>query len=113
MAVTHGIHALVWTGGWSRDEARRAVASTAQAGYHLIEVAPIDPTGFDGDMTAELRQEHGLQVSASLGLSDDTDVSSEDPDIVARGRDRLAPALGRLCGRGGPTPWGVLYPPLG
>src|SRR3954451_10284112 len=118
MAVTHGIHALVWTGGWSRDEAQRAIASTAEAGYDLIEIAPIDPTGFDGDMTAQLLQEHGLQVSASLGLSDDTDVSSEDPDIVARGRDRLAPALGvpgRSGGphRGAPPLCGVLYSKLG
>ena len=86
MAVTHGVHALVWTGGWSPDEAERAIASSAEAGYDLIEIAPIDPTGFDGDMTARLLQQYGLQVSASLGLSDDTDVSSEDPDVVARGR---------------------------
>jgi D-psicose/D-tagatose/L-ribulose 3-epimerase len=113
MAVTHGVHALVWTGGWSRDEARRAIASTAEAGYDLIEIAPIDPTGFDGDMTAQLLQEHGLQVSASLGLSDDTDVSSEDPEIVARGRERLATALGVLRDSGGTTLCGVLYSKLG
>ena len=113
MAVTHGVHALVWTGGWSRDEARRAIASSAEAGYDLIEIAPIDPSGFDGDMTAQLLQEHGLQVSASLGLSDDTDVSSEDPEIVARGRERLATALGVLRDSGGTTLCGVLYSKLG
>jgi D-psicose/D-tagatose/L-ribulose 3-epimerase len=113
MPVTHGVHALVWTGGWSPDEARAAIAATAEAGYDLIEIAPIDPTGFDADMTAELLREHGLQVSASLGLSADTDVSSEDPDIVARGRDRLATALGVLRDSGGTTLCGVLYSKLG
>ncbi|MCZ2815546.1 sugar phosphate isomerase/epimerase family protein [Modestobacter sp. VKM Ac-2984] len=113
MTVTHGVHALVWTGSWTREEARRAIAATAEAGYDLIEIAPIDPTGFDADMTAELLQEHGLQVSASLGLSADTDVSSEDPDVVARGRARLAAALGVLRDSGGTTLCGVLYSKLG
>ena len=79
MAITHGVHALVWTGGWSAEEARHAIASSREAGYDLIEIAPIDPTAFDPDMTARLLQEHGMKVSASLGLSAATDVSSEDP----------------------------------
>ncbi|MGY1748999.1 sugar phosphate isomerase/epimerase family protein [Modestobacter sp. SYSU DS0511] len=113
MPVTHGVHALVWTGGWTPEEARKAIAATAEAGYDLIEIAPIDPTGFDGDMTAGLLEEHGLQVSASLGLSADTDVSSEDAETVARGRERLAAALGVLRDSGGTTLCGVLYSKLG
>jgi D-psicose/D-tagatose/L-ribulose 3-epimerase len=113
MPITHGVHALVWTGGWSPDEARHAISATAEAGYDLIEIAPIDPTAFDADMTAGLLEEHGLQVSASLGLSEDTDVSSEDPDIVARGRERLATALSVLRDSGGTVLCGVLYSKLG
>jgi D-psicose/D-tagatose/L-ribulose 3-epimerase len=113
MPITHGVHALVWTGGWSPDEARRAVSASAEAGYDLIEIAPIDPTGFDADMTARLLQEYGLQVSASLGLSADTDVSSEDPEVVARGRQRLGQALDVLRDSGGSVLCGVLYSKLG
>jgi D-psicose/D-tagatose/L-ribulose 3-epimerase len=113
MPITHGVHALVWTGGWSPDEARHAISATAEAGYDLIEIAPIDPTAFDADMTARLLEEYGLQVSASLGLSEDTDVSSEDPEIVARGRERLATALSVLRDSGGTVLCGVLYSKLG
>jgi D-psicose/D-tagatose/L-ribulose 3-epimerase len=113
MPITHGVHALVWTGGWSPEEARSAIAATAEAGYDLIEIAPIDPAGFDAAMTARLLEEHGLQVSASLGLSEDTDVSSEDPDVVARGRERLATALSVLRDSGGSVLCGVLYSKLG
>src|SRR4051812_6628597 len=113
MTVIHGVHALVWTGGWSPDEARHAIAATAEAGYGLIEIAPIDPTAFDADLTAKLLQEHGLQVSASLGLSADADVSSEDPEIVARGRERLGQALDVLRDSGGSVLCGVLYSKLG
>lgn len=113
MTVTHGVHALVWTGGWSPREARSAIAASAEAGYDLIEIAPIDPSDFDADMTAKLLQEYGLQVSASLGLSADADVSSEDPDVVARGRERLARALDVLRDSGGTVLCGVLYSKLG
>ncbi len=34
-----GVHALVWEGGWSRDEAARAIACSAKAGYDLVEGA--------------------------------------------------------------------------
>jgi D-psicose/D-tagatose/L-ribulose 3-epimerase len=52
-------------------------------------------------------------VSASLGLSEDTDVSSEDPDVVARGRARLSRALDVLRDSGGRVLCGVLYSKLG
>jgi D-psicose/D-tagatose/L-ribulose 3-epimerase len=113
MAITHGVHALVWTGGWTAEEARHAIASSREAGYDLIEIAPIDPTAFDPDMTARLLEEHGMKVSASLGLSADTDVSSEDPEVVARGRERLSRALDVLRDSGGDVLCGVLYSKLG
>ena len=32
-----GIHAQVWVGDWSKDEAVKAIAGTKKAGYDLIE----------------------------------------------------------------------------
>ena len=113
MGITYGVHALVWTGGWSPQEARRAVAATAAAGYDLIELAPIDPEGFDAAMTARLLAEHGLRASASLGLDESTDVSSEDADVVARGRRRLRQALDVVRDTGGSVLCGVIYSKLG
>src|ERR687890_2167591 len=113
MAITQGLHALVRRGGWTAEEARHAIASSREAGYDLIEIAPIDPTAFDPDMTARLLDEHGMKVSASLGLSADTDVSSEDPEVVARGRERLSRALDVLRDSGGDVLCGVLYSKLG
>lgn len=113
MSITYGVHALVWTGGWSPPEARRAIAASAAAGYDLIELAPIDPTGFDPAMTAGLLAEYGLAASASLGLDESTDVSSEDPEIVARGRERLGQALRIVRDVGGSVLCGVIYSRLG
>jgi len=35
--VQFGVHANVWEGSWTPEEAKRAIAGTAAAGYDLIE----------------------------------------------------------------------------
>lgn len=108
-----GIHSLVWVGGWSPDEARRAVAASAEAGYDLIELAALDPWAFDTDLTARLLAEHGLTAGVSLGLGEETDVSSEDVETVAAGRRLLARACDLVRDVGGDYLGGVLFSRLG
>ncbi|WP_307849647.1 sugar phosphate isomerase/epimerase family protein [Qaidamihabitans albus] len=108
-----GVHGMVWVGGWSRPEAERAVASTAEAGYDLIELPALDPASFDVDMTARLLEKHGLAAAASLGLDDHTDVSSTDDAVVRAGRRRLADALALVRDLGGDYLGGVVYSKLG
>jgi len=113
MTNTIGIHALVWVGGWSPDEARKAIASSKEAGYDLIELAALEPETFDADLTARLLQEHDLDVGVSLGLSDDTDISSDDPDCVRRGRVLLESAVNLVRDVGGHYLGGVIFSKLG
>lgn len=113
MTPTFGIHAMVFTGDWTEKDARYAIESTRNAGFDLIEICAIYPDEFDTAMTARLIEEYGLQVSASLGLDPATDVSSEDPDIVAAGRRRLGQALDLLRDSGGQILTGVVYSQLG
>lgn len=99
-----GVHALVWVGGWSPREARSAIASTAAAGYDLIEIPLLDPSSVDATATRGLLDDYGIGAGCSLGLSDATNVSSEDPAAVAAGRRLLYGVLGRheavVSGRG-------------
>jgi len=108
-----GIHALVWVGGWSPDEARTAIESTREAGYDLIELTMPDVKTFDADMTAKLLQENGLQSGFSLGLSEETDISSEDAECVARGRAMLADVVSLTRDVGGHYLGGVIFSKLG
>jgi D-psicose/D-tagatose/L-ribulose 3-epimerase len=107
-----GVHALVWVGDWSDKSAQFAVESTKEVGFDLIELALLDPSATDIAMTKQLLDDNGLGVTASLGLDDDADVSSEDPAVVARGRDRLAAALEVAHGVGATHLCGVLYSAL-
>ncbi|WP_411285825.1 sugar phosphate isomerase/epimerase family protein [Lapillicoccus sp.] len=113
MSNTIGVHALVWVGGWSPDEARKAISSSKEAGYDLIELAALEPETFDADLTAKLLQEYGLEVGVSLGLSEETDVSSEDPECVARGRVLLESAVNLVRDVGGHYLGGVIFSKLG
>ena len=82
-----GIHALVWVGGWSPEEAQTAIASSAEAGYDLIELAALDPESFDADMTARLLQEHGSWRPASRSASTTRPTSpATTTRLVAAGR---------------------------
>lgn len=92
-----GVHTLVWAGGWSEQEARFAIEQTAAAGYDLIELLLMDPSAIDVDMTRRLLDEYGVRASATLGLSAGTDVSSEDPEVVAAGRALLDTAASVAC----------------
>jgi len=108
-----GIHALVWVGGWSPEEARTAISSSAEAGFDLIELAALEPERFDAEMTARLLGEYQLAAGVSLGLDEQTDVSSEDPEIVARGRRRLELACDLVRDVGGDYLGGVIFSKLG
>lgn len=108
-----GLHALVWVGGWSEAESERAIAGTAALGYDLIEIPLLDPARVDTTRTQAQLARHGLAAACSLGLSFDTDISSEDADAVARGEALLNDALAVTRDLGGDYMGGVIYSALG
>src|SRR5690606_36382512 len=69
----------------------------------------MDPFGFDVAAARAALDEHGLQVSASLGLSEATDISSEDAAVVAAGEALLLRAVDVLAELGGTHLCGVIY----
>ena len=104
-----GIHALVWVGGWTPEEAEIAISSSARIGYDLIEIPALDPSRIDVASTREMLERHGLQASVSLGLAPGTDINSEDVECVNRGRDVLMAALEVSRGVGSRYLGGVIF----
>jgi D-psicose/D-tagatose/L-ribulose 3-epimerase len=88
-----GAHALMWVGGWSEAECRKAIENSRSTGYDLIEIPVLDPLSIDVSMTRKALEEFGLSATCSLGLSFETDISSTDPEVVARGERLLHDAL--------------------
>lgn len=88
-----GIHAGCWGFGWSPQQADRTVAAAARAGYDLIEVPAVDRTLLDPADTASALHRHGIAPAVSLALGPEGDITSPDPDVVARGLHRLREAV--------------------
>ena len=104
-----GVHALVWTGGWSPEEAEVAIASTAAAGFDIIEIPALDPARIDIADTAQRLRAHGLAATISLGLAPDSDINSEDADRIALGRRTLLDALAVARGLQASYVGGVIF----
>ena len=108
-----GIHALVWVGGWSQNESRQAIAGAAETGYDLIEVPLLNPKAVDVAATAKQLADFGIGAATSLGLAFDTDISSPDKAVVARGEALLHDALGVCRDIGSTYMGGVIFSALG
>ena len=111
--LEYGGHALVWSGDWTPEGARKAISGAARAGYDYIEIALLDPWKVDVALTKDLLQEFNLRAHASLGLSSTTDVTSTDKSIISKGDELLRKATDVLSSIGGKELCGVIYCALG
>lgn len=104
-----GVHALVWTGGWTPDDAELAISSTKKAGFDLIEIPALYPSRIDIADTRARLDAHGIKAGFSLGLTLDTDINSEDSAKIEGGRTTLMNALEVARGAGSSYLGGVLF----
>lgn len=107
-----GCHGLVWTGNFDETGFDRAVTQSLEAGFTLLEIPLLEPDSFDVAAAKRSLARNPIAISASLGQSADTDISSEDPDVVAAGERKLNTALEILSELGSEYFVGVLYSQL-
>ncbi len=104
-----GVHGLVFVGQFDETGLTTAIEKTKAAGFDLIEIPLMDPWSFDRELAARLLRENGLASSASLGLSESTDLTSENPAVVAAGERMLEECLDIVHAMGGSRLCGVIY----
>ena len=104
-----GVHAFVWEKGWSHEEAARAIGSTAEVGFDLIEVSTLDPKSVDVAFTRAALDRAGIGATYSLGLDASCDISSDDRDNEGRGRAKLEEAIAMARDIGATHVAGILY----
>lgn len=107
-----GCHGLAWTGTFDKAGFEYALRKTEESGYDLLEIPLFDPYGFDLASAKPALAASPLGLTASLALGEDTDVNSEDPEKVARGRALLAKALEVMSECESDHLLGVLYSQL-
>jgi D-psicose/D-tagatose/L-ribulose 3-epimerase len=108
-----GVHALVWVGDTSPASVSHAIEKTVATGYDLLEISLHDSLNLDVLAARAELEAAGLGVACSRGLAFDADVSSEDPQVVARGVKLLEDSLQVTHQLGGTHFTGALYSALG
>lgn len=104
-----GVHGLVFAGEFDEEGLVASASGAQEAGFDLLELPLVDPFGADGSQVGRIVRDHGLSLTASLGLTEDVDVSSEDPATVRRGTDLLCRAVDVVAEAGGEHLCGVLH----
>ncbi|MDQ0642928.1 sugar phosphate isomerase/epimerase family protein [Microbacterium murale] len=108
-----GAHGLVFTGTFDESGLRRAIEGTKNAGFDLIEIPLMDASSFDSELAGRMLRDNDLAVTASLGLTPATDLTSEDPAVVASGVVMLERCLDHVAAMGGDVLCGVIYSAMG
>lgn len=107
-----GVHALVWVGEWGEERATLAMEGARAAGYNRIEI-PLLLWDMENEVTRGLLEANGLAMTGNLFLTAETDITSDDPAIVAAGEQRLMDGVEIVAALGGDYMCGTVYSMLG
>jgi len=107
--TSFGAHAFVWTPRWDARNAETVIRSAAAHGLDFVEVPLLGLETFPRRATRRLLDEHGLGVTASLGLPADCHMPS-NPSGALR---YLTGAIELAAELGSSTLTGALYTNLG
>lgn len=108
-----GAHGLVFTGSFDEPGLRCAIEGTKKAGFDVIEIPLMNASSFDSDIAGRMLRDNDLAVTASLGLTPATDLTSEDRAVVASGASMLERCLDHVAIMGGDVLCGVIYSAMG
>lgn len=108
-----GVHALVFAGGTTPDDMSVTIDQARDAGYDILELSLHDATNLDVADARTKLEAAGLGIVCSRGLAFAADVSSDDPEVVARGAKLLQDSLQITYDLGGTHFTGALYSALG
>lgn len=104
-----GAHAQVFTGALDAEGIETAVDATRRAGFDIVEFPLMDPKNFDATLAARLLAAHGVEATASLGLTAATDLTSPDPAARRAGEEMLEACIDIVRAMGGSCLTGVIY----
>jgi D-psicose/D-tagatose/L-ribulose 3-epimerase len=89
------------------------MAGARKAGFDRIEIPLLDDWEIDTGLTRRLLEEYDLGMTGNQYLTAETDITSEDPEVVAAGEHRLLKGVDLVRDVGGEYLCGTIYSKLG
>ncbi len=108
MAMKLGIHAYAWCSKWT-NETLDLIDRVKSLGMDFIEIPLMSLETFDADAIRERLRRVDLGAVTSTVLLNDTDITSDDPSIRARGVDYLLRCVDATADIGATSFSGVIY----
>lgn len=96
--VDYGMFYAYWSQNWDADpdELSERIRRASACGFDLLEIHCDALASWTADERADFREhaaEHDVDLSFVTTLSEETDISSADPDVRQRGREQLTEAI--------------------
>jgi D-psicose/D-tagatose/L-ribulose 3-epimerase len=104
-----GVHALVFGDAWTETTAKATCQAAAEIGYDLVEVLMFDPWTLDLAATRKGLDGSGIGLRLGMALGPETDISSDDPAVAAKGEAAVVRALEIAVELGAPAVSGITY----
>ncbi|NOY41366.1 MAG: TIM barrel protein [Planctomycetes bacterium] len=103
-----GIHAYAWCSQWSNDTLD-LIDKVKDLGMDFIEIPLMCLETFDAKAIKERLEQVGLATVTSTVLLNNTDITSEDPTVRAKGVAYLEDCVKATAAIGAPSFSGVIY----
>jgi D-psicose/D-tagatose/L-ribulose 3-epimerase len=103
-----GIHAYAWCSQWSNDTVH-LIDRVKNLGLDFIEIPLMCLDTFEPDFVKENLNSVGLEACTSTVLLDDTDITSDDPEIRQKGIEYLKACVSATAAIGAKQFSGVIY----
>lgn len=103
-----GIHAYAWCSEWNNDQLD-LIDRAQKLGMDFIEIPLMVLDKFDSGAVGNRLKQLGFNACTSTVLLDDTDITSENPDIRAKGVDFLKRCVKATSEIGATNFSGVIY----
>lgn len=103
-----GIHAYAWCSEWSNDTLD-LIDRVKNLGLDFIELPLMTLESFDTEAVTKRLQEVGIEACTSTVLLNDTDITSDDPEIRRKGVEYLKACVKATSGIGATNFSGVIY----
>ena len=107
-----GVHALTFVGDIRSQSIELCAKKASSIGYDVIEIPLLNPDALDINSTIQSTEKYKLEATVSLGLSYETDISSEDTARVNAGKLLLDKALEKTIDIGSKNLCGVIHSAL-
>lgn len=110
--MKHGVHIALWMRRWDEDVVPH-IHTADGLGFDGVELSLLSMSPAEIRRIREALDASGLEVTCTTGLNASQDVTSEDPEVRAQGKQALRHAIGLAADLGAGLLSGVIYAPWG